>query len=259
MTIPTGMRAWLVGGGIVAVLVFAVVATFNHQGQALSDARRALEASDLDRLGLIRAHEKTVSELNAKLASLAAADPQFGATIAEAKAAVPDSKLVQVGVLSTGTIKAHGTPREDPTQAPSAPAPQATASAETPPAVPAPGCLLAEGDPGSIEVKEVTLQTSAGNLVFAGVGYAYREGPGPRALILGGPFKANVSDVSGLPPPSLPRWGYGFAAACLGFCAAGPAVAIPPFHIFRVQIETTVAGLVSDRGAGGAAFFIGRF
>lgn len=271
MTITDAIRPLLIRGVVALAIVFAAVAVWNHQHRALTDARRALEASELERKGLIVSHEKTVSGLNEKIAAMAK-DPRLAAALADAQAAAPGAKPVQAATLSTGVVVVRATPEKatapegavGPDREALSPAPptegQAVARSDAPAqASPPSSCVLSNGDQASISVDVVTFETKLGNTFIVGLATAWRETPAPRTQLFGGKFQSALSEVSGLAPPSLPRWGAGLAAACLGFCAAGPAVAFPPLRFFGLQLETTLAGLVSDRGAGGSATAIFRW
>lgn len=288
--IPDAIRPLLINGAVVLAIVFAGVAVWNHQHRELSDARRAMEAAELDRLGLIRSHEKTVAGLNEKIAAMAK-DPRLAAALAEAKAAAPGAKATQAGTYSTGSVVVHAAPETIKEENHGSPqAPQAAAGArgiqdgqvleegarmQGPPleseraaqtatggvasSSPSSSCVLSSGDQASIAVDVVTFETKLGNTFIVGVATAWRETPAPRTQLFGGKFQSALSDVSGLAPPSLPRWGAGLAAACLGFCAAGPAVAFPPLHVFSLQLEANLGALVSDRGFGVAGTAVIRW
>jgi hypothetical protein len=256
VTVPESARGLLIRAAVATAIVCAAVALWNHQHRQLADAQRAREAAELKLKGQIVTEQETAKQLRVTVADLLAKNADLAKLYADAQKAAPGAKPLYAGTLNTGGLKVEAPPRA-PQERPPAPAtPGAAAPTDQPIA---PVCVLADGDTASINVEQIALQTKDGNVLALGVGEAWRETPLPRAKLFGGPFKASVSDVSGLAPPSLPRWGGGIAAACLGFCAAGPAVAFPPLRIFSLQIETTAAGLVSDRGAGGAVMAIGRW
>lgn len=262
MTIPDALKTLLIKGAVALLIVFAAVAAWNHQHRALTDALRAAEAAQLKLKGQIVTEQESAKQLRATVAVLLAKNADLAKAYADAQKAAPGAKPIYAGTLNTGGVKVVSAPRPQEQN----PAP-ATASAEAAPssAQPiAPVCVLAEGDTASINVEQIALQTKEGNVLAIGVGEAWRESPLPRAKLFGGPFKASVSDVSGLAPPSLPRWGPGVSAACFSAgCSAGPALGFPPlrFTVFghAVEIDASAGLLLGGLGVGVTSTAIGRF
>lgn len=289
MTLPTGVRAWLVGGGIVLALIVAVAAVLNHQHAQLAETQRLLEAEQLARHDEIVAHQETKAELNKVAAQKMAADKDLAVAAAKLKLLQPDAQVVSAATLSTGAVVVDAEPEEEspcePTECGASrdggvPVAIATASEGTVPTKSAPDkmdaaqppksepstqpCVLRNGDPASITVNELTFKTSAGNYIPVGTATAWREGPGPRVKLFSHAFEAALSDASGLAAPQLPRWGFGGQGVCFGSgCAAGPGVAFPPlrFTLFGHAIEldgnanVLVGSLGAGLGAGGYARF----
>lgn len=241
-------------------LVLAAAAFLNRQHAQLADARRSVEALQLEKAGQIVAHAESAKDLQATVAELTKKNSDLAEALAAAHAAAPDAKAVHAAKLSTGAVVVEASEPEKATAPEGAVGPDRGALNSAPPAradtIPAAAgaqqaCVLSIGDQASIEVDQVTLKTNAGNFLVVGTAQAYREQPGPRSLLFGGKFQSALSDSSGLALPPAPRWGAGLTGACSSSgCALGPALAFPPLRVFGFQLEAT-AGL--PIGAGGAA------
>lgn len=243
----------------VAALSFLLVGQCNRAGLLAgqlaaqkAELARADEAHGLELAGVQQAHEATQEALQRELDDQVRAKGYLSDALAKALKAAPHATPIASATGSTGPVHVDGGALP-----PSALVPAAGTEAPSPPSVPASVCLLSPDDSGEIRVSGVALRTVAGNVVIAAQAEAWRvTANSPQTRLFGGELHL---DAKYLKPPSPPReagWGSGIALTVgrRGW-AVGPAVAIPPLSLWRLQLEPSAALTL---GAGGEFAGVGQ-
>lgn len=258
-TLKSATRSrWLLP--VLLVVVALVVAWRLDSGRRAEGAVARLAEAEVLRLKKVEvAAQEREAQLKARLGEAVAFAEGLGAELARVRAAAPGARTVLVARGSTGPVKAGGLPRAPEERGPAAGEGEEQAEAAGPqshdpqaaerPAAPA--CLLAEGDLGEVRAAVAGLETRAGNLVVVGAAEAWRVSPPPAARLFGGPLRleAAVEERGGGPG----GWGGGARVqAGRRGVLAGPALALPPWHLWRYQLEATADGVIEvDRPAPG--------
>lgn len=225
---------------VAALLVFA----WNGERRATREATRLAESEHLRAEGLTVEVQATKAALRSSVAALTAKDDLLAKALADARRAAPDAQPVEALEVSTGHVAAQGTPRQAP-----------PAAAGTPPAA----CLLGDGDPAEIRVRQVTLRTDKGNAILVGTAEAWRLSPGEPARIVRGAFSAPLSSAAELAPPPPLGWAFGVSAACSASgCAFGPAVSAPPWRVLGGQVEASAGAPFVGSGVSANASILYR-
>lgn len=211
------------------VLLLVLVWSWNSGRQAKDELSRELERERLERARLLTEHEASKKDILREAKELIDKNADLSAEVERLKKTAGTVKVVEVTKWRTKEVVVGGDPR--------------------PPVTPPPGgepspsevCVLAKGDTGHVEVAEVVYDTRAGNTVIVGKGTCVRDTPTPTVLfasVIEAPLSTSIA------PPEAPekRWG---AGAYVGFSkdgwAVGPAVALPPLHLWRFQLEAVLA------------------
>jgi hypothetical protein len=135
--------------------------------------------------------------------------------------------------------------------------PPPAASPSLAPGSPEPNvCVLATGDKGELRLAGVVWETRADNLVPVLEAEAWRLEPAPATRSLGGLLRPDLSRLQVAAPRAPPPdagWGGGVIAwAGRDGWAAGPAVALPPLRLWRLQLEVLAGAGAAPSGTWGA-------
>jgi hypothetical protein len=191
--------------------------------------------------GVLVAHQVEVAVMRARADGLSA---DVRAALARIEKLTGKLRVLSVVRAGTTETAAGGAPRG----AGGAGGPGVPAEARPDAPQPAPACLLAVGDLGTVQVEEVAAETRGGARVVLGEAWAWRTRPG-RARLFGGPWATELSEAAVAPPavaPGGPGWGGGaWASVGRGGAVAGPALALPPL----LGLEATVGGGLGADGA----------
>jgi hypothetical protein len=273
---PWALPALLALGGL--VLTCGLDAGRRAEARAAAaeaELRRHAEARELEAHGLLVAERARTADLERSAREMLAGRDALAAELARVRAAAPGGRVGATLEGSTGSVTAGGAPR--PADAPvsesggtvSPPGAREDVERSSPPAASAslaPGfpqpnvCVLAAGDRGELRLAGVVWETKAGNLVPVLEAEAWRVEPAPATRLLGGLLRPDLSRLQ-VAAPSAPEreagWGAGVLAwAGQGGWAVGPAVALPPARLWRLQLEVlagAAAGPTGTWGAGGSA------
>jgi hypothetical protein len=240
------VRAWWVGPAVSLIGLALVVAAWNGQRLARSEAERAREAAELARVGVSVAADATERQLRVRLADLTETSHALAEELARVQAATPGARPVAVASGTTGPTPAGGALRPGWPCAPVAPCSQPAESGTPTTVAPPSACLLSAGDQGEVRVEGAALRTRAGNAVVVGAASAWRVSPGPAARLFGGPLHLEVSVAA----PARPLgWGVGLmASAGSGGVVVGPMLSPPPWSVLGLQVEVFAGGGVGPAG-----------
>ena len=253
MKIPPWVTAQVATLAAVGALSFLLVAQCNRSASLkaqVEGAKAALQKADeshrLEVAGIQEANAVEADELRkAKNSALEALN-------ASLEALKVKSRPIVVVRGSTGPVTAGGA-------LPPGPAPVAGGGQTLPPdAPPAQVCLLRPGDKGEIRVTGAAVKTQAGNVAVEADAEAWRLEPDSK--LFGGPLHLEVKYQAPPAPAREVGWGGGLALAVgsRGW-AAGPAVASPPLHLWRLQLEPSAGLTLGPQGEFvGVAQVIGR-
>jgi hypothetical protein len=247
----------------VAVLALVLVCKLDAGRRAADRAAQLAEAEELRQAGLVVAAERDARGMRAALGAAVKTSEDLAAELERVKRAAKGARPSVVFSGSTGPVVAGGAPRPNPGQeAPPTQGqdhPQAGAADREGASCPvSPACLLAAGDQGEVRVDEVILETKAGNVVLAGAASCWRLEPAPAARLFGGPLRGSLSVAKPRPEAG---WGAGvWTGVGREGWAAGPALALPPARLWRLQVEAVVGGGLGPSGAWqGGASAVGRW
>ena len=236
----------------VALLAFALVTQTNRIRtlQAEKEAAAAAlvkgdEAHRLEVAGLKLAHEASQEALERDLEEERQAKGILANALAKALEAAPRAKPIGSATGSTGPVHVDGG-----ASPPSVPVPAGCTVAPSPPTVQPSVCLLSPGDSGEIRVSGVALRTEAGNVALVAQAEAWRvTANSPQTRLFSGELHL---DAKYLKPPETIRgssWGIGAAVAGGRFgWAAGPAIAVPTYDLWRLHLDLSAGVLLGPGG-----------
>jgi hypothetical protein len=236
-------RPTLYALGALVLVALALTCKLQRGANAEAEARRLAEAETLRQRGLVVVEQAKGKDLDARVRALTAENETLAAALAKAKKAAPGSRVVGVARASTGPVQVGGAggAAGDPGSPGSSGSPAAPSSS--------PLCLLYDGDEGEIEVDQVVLATRGGNRVLVGTAYAYRTNPLPHEPLFGGEFSAPLTEAAEERRETKAGWGAGaFVTAGRHGYAVGPALALPPFRVWKAQVETVAGAGLGPNG-----------
>jgi hypothetical protein len=220
---------------VVLLLLVAAVAYLEHGRRGALDATRLAEAEALRQQGVAVAAQTSAAATRAALTAELSRSADLAAEVARLKRASPGVRPVSVTTGTTGAVPVTG-------------------------AVPGSslGCVLYEGDKGEVRLASATFATRGDNVVFVGAAEAWRVEPAPAVRIFGGPLA--VETVMERPRPTA-GWGVGaWAGVGRSGWAVGPALALPPLSLWRLQIDAVAGAGVGPGGEWqGGASAVGRW
>lgn len=199
------------------------------------EAGRLAEAEALRQAGIAVAAQADAAGVRASLHAQLQRSAELAAEVARLKRVSPGVRPVSVTTGSTGPVPVAGA------------------------AVPgsALGCVLFEGDTGEIRLASATFATRGGNLVFVGAAEAWRAAPAPAVKLFGGALAAETVVER---PHTEAGWGAGaWAVVGRDGWAVGPALALPPVRLWRLQLEATMGAGMGSAGINGGASVVGRW
>lgn len=249
------MTKWLAlfAAVVIGVLVFGFVYSQNEvktlkaaAEEAAAKAKRDAEAADLKTRGIQAASEETQAQMQAEIEGWKKKNDALGMALSFALQAAPGSKPIATFTGSTGPLPGKSGPAATPPSGGTATVPPATVT--PPPVAGGPVCMFYAGNQGEIRVPGgAVFRTEAVNHFAVAEAEAWRLNPD--AMLFGGQVKLDLK----LPPPPPPErkvgWGAGAVLAVSGHgWTAGPAVAPPPWEVFRLQVEPIVGLSVGSGG-----------
>jgi hypothetical protein len=234
---------WILRGAAL-LLILLLVYSWNQANNLKAAITKELEREKLEKAGLLAERDATKKEMKDREGELLMANADLEIEVDRLKNVAGKVKVIEVVKWQTKEVEVRV-----PVEVPGRDCPKAE------PGKPAPKILLVEGDKGRIDVAEITYETKADNHVIVGKAACYRTTPSELKLfesVISAPVSVAVK------PQDDPkkRWGAGlyFGFSKDGW-ALGPAVALPPFEVWKVQLEVTPGIGLSPNGTfqGGAS------
>jgi hypothetical protein len=224
--VATAVWQWVLLLGMVVVILLLVRAC-DRVDAAEAKLRRATQAAEFVRLGMVVAVEATQAQLVAAAKTIGTKIPALEAEMERVRKAAPDVRIVRVEGIVTAAAPAEGTPLPDPK-----------------PGDPCPECLFARGDTGQIEIDGFDAETKEGVRTAHVAASCWRVTPGPRTRILSGLADAENTVVLAEQPPLERRLGWGGGVAG-GIGTTGPLgsalVETPPVFGERLSAVAIVS------------------
>ena len=99
------------------------------------------------------------------------------------------------------------------------------------------------------QVDAVKVETKAGNNVLLGAASCWRMDDTSPVMLYRGPFEAKLSSLAAPVAPEEPGWGVALMfAASADKVGVGPAVLLPSFRVFGMEVDASAGFAAGSRG-----------